>query len=61
MKPGDNGRASIDSNFQYGCKEYYQYQNTKKQTSVVDENDLYKNYDYEWKKYLLAYFYENLP
>ena len=47
VKPGDNGRASIDSNFQYGCKEYYQYQNTKKQTSVVDENDLYKNYDYE--------------
>ena len=47
VKPGDYGRASIDSNFQYNCKEYYQYQNTKKQTHVVDENDLYKNYDYE--------------
>ena len=45
--PGDYGRASIDSNFQYGEKEYYQCQYAKKQTHVVDENDLYKNYDYE--------------
>ena len=45
--PGDHGRASIDSNFQYGEKEYYQCQYAKKQTHVVDENDLYKNYDYE--------------
>jgi len=47
MGHGNYGRASIDSNFQYGeDKEYYKYQYDKKQTRVVDNNDMY-NYDYE--------------
>ena len=46
--PGHYGRASIDSNFQYGEeKEYYQYQYDKKQTRVVDENEMYAIYDQE--------------
>ena len=44
---GNYGKASIDSNFQYGeDKEYYNYQYDKKQTRVVDNNDMY-NYEYE--------------
>ena len=44
---GNYGRASIDSNFQYGeDNEYYKYQYDKKQTRVVDNNDMY-NYEYE--------------
>ena len=43
---GDYGRASIDSNLQYGegKEEYYQYQNEKKQTRLVDENEMYGEY-----------------
>ena len=46
--PGQYGKASIDSNFQYGeGKEYYQYQNQndKKQTRIVDENEMYEIYE----------------
>ena len=46
--PGHYGRASIDSNFQYGeGQEYYDYNNDKKQTRVVDENEMYTNYEHE--------------
>ena len=47
--PGDYGRASVDNNLQYGeGKEYYQYQNSdKKQTRVVDENEMYGEYEQE--------------
>ena len=44
---GHYGRASIDSNFQYGDGEYYHYQKANQQTRVVDENELYANYDHE--------------
>ena len=45
---GNYGRASIDSNFQYGeGQEYYHYQKDKNQTRVVDENEMYANYDHE--------------
>ena len=45
---GNYGRASIDSNLQYGVdKEYYQYQYDKKQTRVVDANEMYTSYDYQ--------------
>ena len=45
---GNYGRASIDNNLQYGeDKEYYQYQYDKKQTRVVDENEMYTTYDYQ--------------
>ena len=38
--------ASIDNNLQYGEeKEYYQYRYDKKQTQVVDENELYEDYE----------------
>ena len=44
--PGHYGRASVDSNFQYGeGKEYYQYHNDKKQTRIVDENEKYEIYE----------------
>ena len=46
--PGHYGRASIDSNFQYGeGQEYYHYQKDKNQTRVVDENEMYTNYEHE--------------
>ena len=45
-EPGHYGMASIDSNLQYGEeKEYYQYHYDQKQTRVVDENELYADYD----------------
>ena len=43
---GNYGKASIDNNFQYGeDEEYYWYHYSKKQTGVVDENEMYKTYD----------------
>ena len=45
---GDYGMASIDKNFQYGeDEEYYQYHYSKKQTGVVDENEMYKSCEYD--------------
>ena len=45
-EPGHYGRASMDSNLQYGEeKEYYQYQYDQKQTRIVDENELYADYE----------------
>ena len=42
------GRFSIDHNFQYGEKQdYYHYHNDKKQTRVIDENEMYENYEHE--------------
>ena len=42
------GRTSIDNNLQYGEeKEYYQYHNDKKQTRVVDDNEIYGYYEYD--------------
>ena len=45
---GNYGQASIDNNLQYGeDKEYYQYQDDKKQTRLVDANEMYTSYDYQ--------------
>ena len=42
------GRTSIDNNLQYGEeKEYYQYHNDKKQTRIVDDNEIYGYYEYD--------------